>query len=60
LLLDLGNNLKQIPFLAIYPPDGRDPILLEGPVVQSQVVEALKKAGPSVAAAGAGAQLSSN
>jgi len=59
MLLDLGNKQKAIPFLAIYPAGGRDPIILEGPVVQSQVVEALKKAGPSAAAETADAQLSS-
>lgn len=60
MLLDLGNKLKQIPFIAIYPADGRDPIILEGPIVQGQVVEALNQAGPSVAASGSAAKLSSN
>ncbi len=59
MLLDLGNKLKQIPFLAIYPADGRDPIILPGPIVQSDVVDALQQAGPSAATVTVGAQLSS-
>jgi len=46
-LVELGNINKQIPYLVIYPPDNREPIVLEGPILQSDVTEALKEAGPS-------------
>jgi thiol:disulfide interchange protein len=44
-LLEL--NSKTIPVLAVYPSDGGQPIVLRDIVVQSQVVDALEKAGPS-------------
>ena len=47
LLVELGNINKQIPYLVIYPPNGRKPIILNGPILQSDVTEALQKAGPS-------------
>lgn len=47
LLSELGNTEKAIPYLAIYPGDGRDPIILEGPILQGQIVDALNQAGPS-------------
>ena len=46
-LIDLGNRGKTLPFYAIYPPDGSDPITFGGPVTQSRILEELAKAGPS-------------
>jgi hypothetical protein len=46
-LVELGNINKQIPYLVIYPPNGRKPIILNGPILQSDVTEALQEAGPS-------------
>jgi thiol:disulfide interchange protein len=47
-LVELGNINKQIPYLVIYPPDGRKPIILNGPILQSDVTKALQEAGPSL------------
>ena len=46
LLIALGNEAKAIPFYAIYPADGQPPITLDGLVSESQIIEALKEAGP--------------
>lgn len=43
-LNELGSN--SIPLVAIYPP-GREPILLRDTLTESQVINALKEAGPS-------------
>jgi thiol:disulfide interchange protein len=48
LLVELGNDGAVIPFLAIYPGDGSDPITIDGPLTQQMVLDALKEAGPSV------------
>jgi thiol:disulfide interchange protein DsbD len=47
LLVELGNTGKAIPFVAIYPGDGGEPITLDGFLTQSQILEALEEAGPS-------------
>lgn len=48
LLVELGNLGKTLPFYAIYPADGRDPITFgQQPISQSTVLEKLKEAGPS-------------
>jgi suppressor for copper-sensitivity B len=44
-LLELQSNT--IPLLVVYPADGGQPIVMRDIVVQSQVVGALEKAGPS-------------
>lgn len=55
---DRGDAIKQklaelksasIPLLAVYPASGDEPIVLRDLVVQSQVIDALQKAGPSQA-----------
>ncbi len=46
-LRELGNADAIIPYLAIFPADGRDPITLLGKISQEQVLAELKKAGPS-------------
>jgi thiol:disulfide interchange protein len=48
LLVKLGNKAKAIPYVAVYPPDGSQPILLEGFITQQQVLDALQRAGPSL------------
>lgn len=47
LLLELGNYGQTVPFLAIYPADSDEPILLDGLVTRDQVISALERAGPS-------------
>lgn len=47
LLVELGNTKKSIPYLVIYPGDGREPIIFDGPILQGQVIDALNQAGPS-------------
>ena len=47
LLKELGNANAGIPYLAIYPAGGGEPTILEGPIFESQVLEALEAAGPS-------------
>ena len=44
LLVELGNFGKTIPFVAIYPPDGTKPIVLDGLISQSQLLDALNQA----------------
>ncbi len=41
---------QSIPMLAILPADGRDPILLDGPITKGQLLNALKEAQNSQAA----------
>ena len=53
LLVELGNYGQVIPFVAVYPAGGGDPILLEGNLSQSEVLEALERAVPAPAQAGA-------
>ena len=47
LLVELGNAGKSIPFLVIYPADGRDPIILDGILTEQLVLDALSNAGAS-------------
>lgn len=47
LLVELGNFGQTVPFLAIYPADSDEPILLDGLVTKDQVLSALDRAGPS-------------
>ncbi len=47
LLIELGNTGKTLPFFAIFPSDGGEPITFDGPISQGQIVKALLKAGPS-------------
>ena len=44
-LNDLGHN--SIPVLAIWPAEGGEPIVLSDVLRESQVLDALKQAGPS-------------
>lgn len=53
LLVELGNYGATIPFYAVYPADGGDPITFGGLITQSQVLEELEKAGPSKRLSGA-------
>ena len=48
LLAELGNSGKALPFYAIYPPDGAQPIVLSGVITQNQILGILEKIGPSV------------
>ena len=45
LLVELGNAGRVIPFYAIYPGRGRDPITFGGLISQQQVLDALEQAG---------------
>jgi thiol:disulfide interchange protein len=47
LLVELGNAGRGIPFYAIYPGSGGDPITFDGLITQQQVLTALEEAGPS-------------
>ena len=49
LLIELGNSARSIPYVAIYPANGAEPILLDGIITQSQILRELEKAGPSPA-----------
>jgi suppressor for copper-sensitivity B len=46
-LVELGNTGRGIPFYAIFPGAGGDPILMDGLISQQQVLDALEQAGPS-------------
>ena len=48
MLIELGNTSKSIPFYAIFPA-GRpnEAILMQGLISESNIAEALNKAGPS-------------
>jgi thiol:disulfide interchange protein len=45
LLMELGNAGRVIPFYAIYPGRGGDPITFGGLITQQQVLDALEQAG---------------
>ena len=47
LLEDLGNAAGTLPFYAVYPADGTDPIVFGGPITQGYILEILVGAGPS-------------
>lgn len=47
LLTDLGHTSHAIPFLVIFPGDGKRPIAFSGPVTQRMVLDAIRRAGPS-------------
>jgi thiol:disulfide interchange protein len=48
LLIELGNPDKFIPYYAVYPADGGEPILFGGGLItQQQVLDYLEQAGPS-------------
>lgn len=47
LLEELGNSATSIPFYAVYPADGAEPIVFSGPITQSYVLDVLQQAGPS-------------
>lgn len=47
LLLDLGNAGRVIPFYAIYPGSGGEPITFGGLISQQRILDALEQAGPS-------------
>lgn len=47
LLVELGNAGRVIPYYAIYPGRGGDPITFGGLITKQQVLDALEKAGPS-------------
>ena len=47
LMDELGNTGHGIPFLAIFPAGGGEPITFDGPITQQMVLDALKKAGKS-------------
>jgi thiol:disulfide interchange protein len=52
LLMQLGNAATSIPYCVIFPAGQADkPIILDGPLLQHQVVAALEQAGPSKATA---------
>jgi len=56
LLSELGLQPDKIPYVVIYPASGGKPTILEGRITQQQLLDALRKAGPSksVATAAAG------
>ena len=43
LLEDLGNATRAIPFYAIYPPNGGEPVVLEGLIRSSNVTDAYQE-----------------
>ncbi len=47
LLVELGNAGKGIPFYAIFPSHGGDPVTVDGLITQNQILELLREAGPS-------------
>lgn len=48
LLIQLGNHARSIPFLAIFPADRPNEVLvLDGPLTPGDVLDALRRAGPS-------------
>lgn len=47
LLVELGNPGRGIPYYAVYPGRGGDPITMDGLISQQQVLDALQQAGPS-------------
>ena len=51
LLVELGNTTTAIPYLAVYPADGGEPIIMKGPIMPWQILGALQAAGRSKSAA---------
>jgi len=47
LLVELGNPGLGIPYVAIFPGDGSEPITIDGVITQAKIMELLKQAGPS-------------
>jgi len=47
LLKELGNTAGSLPFYAVYPADGSEPIVFHGLITQRQVLDVLTQAGPS-------------
>ena len=47
LLKELGNAAGSLPFYAVYPSDGSQPIVFSGPITQSYILDVLTQAGPS-------------
>jgi thiol:disulfide interchange protein DsbD len=47
LLVELGNKGRVIPFYAVYPGRGGDPITFGGLISQQRVLDALEQAGGS-------------
>ena len=47
LMVELGNKGRVIPFYAIYPKNGGEPITLDGLITQQQILDALEKASGS-------------
>ncbi len=45
LLVELGNTGRGIPFYAIYPGRGGEPITFDGLITQQQVLDALEAGG---------------
>lgn len=58
LLVELGNEAKAIPFYAIFPAGGGDPIVLDGLITPGQLHDALRRAGPSRGARATASSLS--
>jgi thiol:disulfide interchange protein len=54
LLVELGNPGRGIPFYAVYPGRGGDPITFDGLISRQQVLDALEQAGPSRSTQAAG------
>jgi len=47
LMLELGHSSLGIPLYAIYPADGRPPIVFSGLLTEGMLLDRLKEAGPS-------------
>ena len=47
LMLERGHSSLGIPLYAIYPSDGRPPIVFSGLLTQNTLLERLSEAGPS-------------
>ena len=47
LMLELGHSSLGLPLYAIYPADGRPPIVFKGLLTKGALLEHLKEAGPS-------------
>ena len=43
LLVDLGNPTRAIPFYALYPPGGGEPVVLDGLIQSDQVIRIFKE-----------------
>lgn len=61
LLEELGNRAKAIPFYAIYPGDGRPPIVFNDvPLLQESLIERLESAGTTPSNVAVHEELNSN